>query len=145
MVKPLLTSSTSSTNTSTRRRAGLFAVGILSPVGVLVLAAVLAGSRGATAADVDGPPPDGTYRNVTVEGRVVPVIRVKENGAMVLVDTDGKQPRTWEELYKQHGDLPSGTYNLHKTAPNGSDNFAEVPVDRKGIWIIDAKGNITAR
>jgi hypothetical protein len=140
MVNPFRTSNTS------KRRVGLFAAGILSPVvGMLVLGAVLVGSRGATAADCDGPPPDGTYRNVTIEGRVVPVIRVKENGAMVLVDTDGKLPRTWEELYKQHGDLPSGTYNLHKTAPNGSDNFAEVPVDRKGTWTIDVKGNITAR
>jgi len=129
---------------SSTRRAGLFAVGILSPIGVLILAAVLVGSRGATAAGVDGPPPDGKYGNVTVEGRTVPLINVKEGGAMVLVDTDGKLPRTWEEQYKRHGDLPNGTYNLHRTAPNGSDDFANVPIDRKGTWTIDAKGNITA-
>ena len=90
-------------------------MGILSPVAVLSLGAVLAGSRGATAADPDGPPPDG------------------------------KLPRTWEEMYKRHGgDLPSGTYNVHKTAPNGTDDFSTVPVDRKGKWTIDAKGNVTA-
>jgi hypothetical protein len=127
---------------SRNRRAGLFAVGILSPV--LVLGAVLVVSRGATAAGVDGPPPDGKYKNVTVEGRTVPLIHVKEGGTMVLVDTDGKLPRTWEEMYKRHGDLPAGTYNVHKTAPNGSDNFADVPVDRKGNWTIDATGNITS-
>ena len=131
MVKPLRTG-----------RAGWLAVGILSPL--LVLGAVLVGSRGATAAGADGPPPDGKYKNVTVEGRSVPMIHVKEGGAMVLVDTDGKLPRTWEEQYKRHGDLPNGTYNLHKTAVNGSESFADVPVDRKGTWTIDASGNITA-
>jgi hypothetical protein len=126
------------------KRTGLFALGIMSPVGLLILAAMLGGTRGAKADPADGPPPDGKYRNVTVEGRVVPLIHVKEGGTIVLVDTDGKQPRTWEEMYKRHGDLPGGTYNVHKTAPNGSDDFAQVPVDRKGNWTIDAKGNITA-
>jgi hypothetical protein len=125
------------------RAGGLFAVGI---VGTLVLGAVLARSRPATAADTNGPPPDGKYKNVTIEGRTVPLIHVKEGGTIVLVDVDGKLPRTWEEMYKRHGgDLPAGMYDVHKSAPNGSDDFATVPVDRKGNWVIDGKGNITAR
>jgi hypothetical protein len=121
------------------KRAGLLAVGLVSSVGLL-------GCRDATAADADGPPADGKYTNVTVEGRVVPLIHVKEGGTIVLVDTDGKLPRTWEEMYKRHGgEGPAGTFNAHKTAPNGTDDFSTVPIDRKGNWIIDAKGNITSR
>jgi hypothetical protein len=123
-------------------RARLFAVGISAAL--LVLGVVLLGSRGAEAAGGGAVPADGKYRNVTVEGRTVPMIHVKEGGTIVLVDTDGKEPRTWEEMFKRHGDLPSGTYNVHKTAPNGTEDFANVPVDRKGNWTIDASGNITA-
>jgi hypothetical protein len=123
-------------------RAGLFAAGIL---GALALGTVLVGCQEATAAGADGPPPDGKYENVTVEGRTVPMIHVMEGGAIVLVDTDGKKPRTWEEMYKRHGDLPKGTYNLHKTDANRIGDFAKVPMDREGTWTIDAKGNITAR
>jgi hypothetical protein len=123
------------------KRARLFVVGISAAL--LVLGALLLGSRGAHAAG-GTVPADGKYRNVTVEGRTVPMIHVKEGGTIVLVDTDGKEPRTWEEMFKRHGDLPNGTFNVHKTAPNGTDDFANVPIDRKGTWTIDPSGNITA-
>jgi SAM-dependent methyltransferase len=91
-----------------------------------------------------GPPPDGTYCNVTVEGRAVPRIRVKGGGTMVLVDTDGGKPRTWREQFKRKGSIAYGTYDVHRTTVNGSDSFADSPVDRTGLWVIDAKGNIRA-
>jgi hypothetical protein len=81
---------------------------------------------------------------VTVEGRAVPMIHVKDHGATVLVDTEGKNPRTWAEQFRRHGDVPDGAYNIHKTNVAGHENFADIPVDRKGIWTIDASGTITA-
>lgn len=90
-------------------------------------------------------PADGKYEHVTVEGRAVPMVNVMNHGAVVLVDTDGKKPRTWEEQWKRKGNLPDGTYNLHKTNVNGNDTFEDDPVDREGTWTIDAQGNITKR
>lgn len=126
------------------------------PLLALAVAAVVTSSRGASAhpprgalSDVppsdDVPPPDGKYENVMVEGRVVPMVHVMNGGTVVLVDADGKKPRTWEEQFKRKGDLPSGTYNLHKTNMNGNETFADDPVDREGLWAIDAHANITAR
>ncbi len=89
-----------------------------------------------------GPPPDGKYENVTVEGRTVPMIHVKEGGALVLVDTDGGKPRRWAEQFKRRGDLPNGTYDIHRTRVTDRGSFADAPVDRKGLWTIDGKGNI---
>jgi hypothetical protein len=91
------------------------------------------------------PPPDGKYANVIVEGRRVPMIHVMNGGAVVLVDTDGKKPRTWEEQWKRKGDVPSGTYDVHKTDVNGNGTFADDPIDRRGTWTIDDKGNVTVR
>jgi len=88
---------------------------------------------------------DGKYENVTVEGRAVPMIHVKNGGAVVLVDTDGLKPRRWEEQFKRKGDLPNGTYNIHKTNVNGNDDFADDPIDREGTWVIDSNANIIAR
>ena len=90
-------------------------------------------------------PADGKYEHVTVEGREVPMIQVMNGGAVVLVDTDGKKPRTWEEQFKRKGNLPDGTYNLHKTNVNGNDTFEDDPIDREGTWTIDGKGNITRK
>jgi SAM-dependent methyltransferase len=93
--------------------------------------------------DAGGPPPDGRYEHVTVEGRTVPLIVVRDGGAMVLVDTAGDKPRRWREQFKRRGDLPNGTYDLHRTSPGGTTSFADEPIDRRGLWTIDRKGNIT--
>jgi phosphatidylinositol alpha-1,6-mannosyltransferase len=88
------------------------------------------------------PPPDGKYRNVRVEGRVVPMIVVKERGAVVLVDTVGQEPRRWREQFKRRADLPPGMFDLHRSNAAGGDSFAEHAIDRRGLWIMDAAGNI---
>ena len=106
--------------------------------------ATFVASRGANGGDGPGPPPDGKYEKVMVEGRVVPMIEVMEHGDVVLIDTDGKKPRTWEEQFKRKGSIPSGTYDIHKTNVDGAPNFTNEPVDRQGLWAIDARGNITA-
>ncbi len=90
-------------------------------------------------------PPDGFYPNVTIEGRKVPMIHLKDNGATLLVDHEGKTPRTWAEQFRRHGDVPEGMFNIHKTHVAGHENFKDIPVDRKGIWAIDASGNLAAR
>lgn len=123
---------------------------------VLVVAVFAASARKATAshrattpgqgdgAATSGPPPDGKYENVTVEGRIVPMIHLMNGGSIVLVDTDGAKPRTWEEQYKRKGEMPNGTFDIHKTNVNGNDTFADDPVDRKGRWVIDSNANIRA-
>jgi hypothetical protein len=122
-----------------------------APVGVvLVVAGFWAAARGTpgvrapAAGRGPAPLPDGKYTNVTVEGRVVPMINVKDDGAVVLVDTDGKKPRAWEEQFRRQGDIPNGTYDIHKTDVNGNGSFGDDPVDRRGTWTIDAHGNITS-
>ena len=90
-------------------------------------------------------PPDGKYERVTVEGVTVPMINVMNNGNIVLIDTDGTKPRTWEEQYKRKGDVPAGMFNIHKTNANKNDTFEDDPIDREGMWAIDAKGNMTRR
>ena len=90
------------------------------------------------------PPADGKYERVQVDGVTVPMIQVMEGGAVVLVDTDGKKPRTWEEQYKRkRAGLLNGQYDLHKTDVNKNDKFDDDAIDREGLWVIDAKGNIT--
>ena len=96
------------------------------------------------AAPAGSPPPDGKYERVVVHGVTVPMINVMDNGATVLVDTDGKKPRTWEEQYKRkRSSLLVGQYDLHKTNTNKNDTFADDEIDKEGLWVIDAKGNIT--
>jgi hypothetical protein len=90
-------------------------------------------------------PADGKYERVTVEGVTVPMINVMNNGTIVLIDTDGTKPRTWEEQYKRKGDVPEGMFNIHKTNVNKNDTFEDDPIDREGMWAIDAKGNMTKR
>jgi hypothetical protein len=131
-------------------RMRTFGVKALVP-GLLVLVGVgfLVSSRWATPSRADGlapgaPPPDGKYVNVNVEGREVPMIHVMKGGSVVLVDTDGKKPRTWEEQFKRKGDLPPGTFNIHKTNVSGAEDFANEPVDRVGIWVLDGNANIVA-
>ena len=99
----------------------------------------------ATAPDVPAgnPPPDGKYERVQVEGVTVPMIHVMEGGTVVLVDTDGKKPRTWEEQYKKKNAKLPGQFDLHKTDANKNGKFDDDPIDREGLWLIDAKGNIT--
>ena len=126
-----------------RSRGVPLAIRVLGPVALLGAVGLFVGSRRAKAADVT-PPPDGRYANVVVEGRTVPMIHVKDGGSVVLVDTDGKEPRTWKEQFKRQGDIASGTYDVHKTDVNGNGTFADDPIDRRGAWTIDAKGNITA-
>lgn len=90
------------------------------------------------------PPADGKYERVMVEGVTVPMIEVMDHGATVLVDTDGKKPRTWEEQYKRkRSSLQPGEYDLHKTDTNKNDKFEDDAIDKEGRWVIDAKGNIT--
>ncbi len=90
------------------------------------------------------PPPDGKYERVQVEGVTVPMIQVMNGGAVILVDTDGKKPRTWEEQYKRkRPTLVNGQYDLHKTDVNKNDSFEDDAIDKEGLWVIDAKGNIT--
>lgn len=81
---------------------------------------------------------------MTVEGTTVPMVQVMNGGAVVLVDTDGAKPRTWEEQYKRkRADLQNGQYDLHKTNTNKNDTFEDDKIDKEGLWVIDAKGNIT--
>jgi hypothetical protein len=121
--------------------AGLFAL-----LGGGLLAAGLSRSASAQERPRDPVPPiDGKYENVVVEGRTVAMVHVMEHGAVVLVDVDGLKPRSWEEQFKRKGDLPDGTYNLHKTNVNHSTTFEDDPVDREGLWVIDSKANLIAR
>jgi hypothetical protein len=107
-------------------------------------ASASAGAAVAAAIPPGSPPADGKYERVLVEGVTVPMIEVMDHGATVLVDTDGKKPRTWEEQYKRkRPELRPGEYDLHKTDVNKNDKFDDDPVDKEGRWVIDAKGNIT--
>ncbi len=91
------------------------------------------------------PPPDGKYERVVVDGVTVPMIQVMNGGKVVLVDTDGVKPRSWEEQYKRKRDLPAGQFDLHKTNANKNDSFEDDAIDKEGLWVIDAKGNIAKR
>lgn len=87
---------------------------------------------------------DGKYEHVKVEGVEVPMVNVMNGGTVVLVDTDGVKPRSWEEQYKRKGDkMKDGSFNIHKTNVNKDDGFDDDAIDREGNWTIDAKGNIT--
>jgi len=88
------------------------------------------------------PPPDGKYEKVKVDGITVPMINVMEGGTVVLVDTDGVKPRSWEEQYKKKTAPRKGQFDLHKTDANKNGKFDDDAVDKQGIWVIDAKGNI---
>ncbi len=88
------------------------------------------------------PPPDGKYEKVKVDGVTVPMINVMEGGTVVLVDTDGVKPRSWEEQYKKKKAPKKGQFDLHKTDANKNGKFDDDAVDKEGIWVIDAKGNI---
>ncbi len=90
-------------------------------------------------------PPDGKYERVTVDGTTVPMVQVMNGGKIVLVDTDGVKPRSWEEQYKRKRELPPGQFDLHKTNTNKNDTFEDDAIDKEGLWVIDAKGNITKR
>lgn len=101
-------------------------------------------SAPANSAATGSPPPDGKYERVMVDGVTVPMINVMNAGAVVLLDTDGKKPRTWEEQYKRKRDtLSPGQFDIHKTDTNKNDSFQDEPVDKEGLWVIDSKGNIT--
>ena len=89
------------------------------------------------------PPPDGRYEHVMVEGVTVPMVNIMNGGTVVLVDTDGKKPRTWEEQYKKKNAKLPGQLDVHKTDVNKNGTFEDDPIDREGIWLIDSKGNIT--
>jgi len=91
-------------------------------------------------------PSDGKYERVQVDGVTVPMIQVMNQGSVVLVDTDGTKPRTWEEQYKRKGNnVAPGSFDLHKTNVNKNDTFEDDPVDRQGLWTIDAQGNLTRK
>jgi hypothetical protein len=89
------------------------------------------------------PPPDGKYERVMVDGVTVPMIEVMKGGTVVLVDTDGKKPRTWEEQYKKKREIGGGQFDVHKTDANKDGKFDDDPIDKEGLWVIDEKGNIT--
>ena len=122
------------------------------PVATTPAAPPAAGSAGATQAAAPvapvavppgSPPPDGKYERVVVDGVTVPMINVMNGGKVVLVDTDGAKPRSWEEQYKRKRELPAGQFDLHKTNTNKNDSFEDDAIDKEGLWVIDAKGNIT--
>jgi hypothetical protein len=94
-------------------------------------------------APAGNPPPDGKYERVMVEGVTVPMVNIMNGGTVVLVDTDGKKPRTWEEQYKKKNAKLAGQLDLHKTDTNKNGSFDDDAIDREGIWLIDSKGNIT--
>ena len=89
------------------------------------------------------PPPDGKYERVVVDGKTVPMVNILNGGTVVLVDTDGKKPRTWEEQYKKKTAKLPGQLDVHKTDVNKNGMFDDDPIDREGLWTIDAKGNLT--
>jgi hypothetical protein len=99
-------------------------------------------SAAAVGVPAGSPPPDGKYERVVVDGVTVPMIEIMNKGAVVLVDTDGKKPRSWEEQYKRKRDLPAGQFDVHKTNANKNDTFEDDAIDKEGLWVIDAKGNI---
>jgi hypothetical protein len=88
-------------------------------------------------------PQDGKVERVKVDGVTVPLIKIMENGAVVLVDTDGRKPRTWEEQYKRKGHLPKGYFDVHKSDTNHNNAFKDDEIDREGLWKMDEQGNIT--
>ncbi|MEO8699348.1 MAG: hypothetical protein ABI867_04865 [Kofleriaceae bacterium] len=94
-------------------------------------------------APAGNPPPDGKYEKVMVEGVTVPMVNVMEGGSVVLVDTDGKKPRTWEEQYKKKSAKLAGQLDIHKTDANKNGKFDDDAIDKEGIWLLDVKGNIT--
>jgi hypothetical protein len=102
-------------------------------------------SAAAVGVPAGSPPPDGKYERVVVDGVTVPMIEIMNKGAVVLVDTDGKKPRSWEEQYKRKRDLPAGQFDVHKTNANKNDTFEDDAIDKEGLWVIDAKGNLTRR
>ncbi len=114
-----------------------------SPVTSAAPSPVASAAPPAVQAPAGSPPADGKYERVTVNGALVPMIHVTNKGAVVLVDTDGSKPRSWEEQYKRKGELPAGQFNVHKTNTNKNDTFEDDAIDKEGLWIIDAKGNIT--
>lgn len=114
------------------------ATGATTPTG-----AASAAAPAAVQTPPGAPPADGKYERVTVDGVTVPMIQVMNSGAVVLVDTDGKKPRTWEEQYKRKRELPNGQYDVHKTDTNKNDKFDDDTIDKEGLWVIDAKGNLT--
>lgn len=88
-------------------------------------------------------PADGKYENVKVCGVTVPMINIMDGGSVVLVDTDGIKPRSWEEQYKRKAaSLPKGYFDLHKTNTNKNDKFDDDAIDKQGRWKMDEKGNI---
>jgi type IV secretory pathway VirB10-like protein len=89
------------------------------------------------------PPPDGKYERVIVDGITVPMVNVMEGGTVVLVDTDGKKPRTWEEQYKRKKLTAKGQFDVHKTDANKNGKFDDDAIDKEGLWVIDDKGNLT--
>ena len=118
------------------------AVGTPTPTTPAPPAATASGAA-AVVVPAGSPPPDGKYERVKVDGVTVPMVQVMNSGAIVLVDTDGKKPRSWEEQYKRKRNLPNGAYDLHKTNTNGNDTFEDDAIDKEGTWVIDAQGNIT--
>lgn len=88
-------------------------------------------------------PADGKRENVKVNGVTVPMINLMDGGTVVLVDTDGVKPRSWEEQYKRKGALPAGYFDLHKTNTNHNDTFEDDEIDQQGRWKMDEQGNIT--
>jgi hypothetical protein len=94
-------------------------------------------------APAGNPPPDGKYERVVVDGVTVPMVNIMSGGTVVLVDTDGKKPRSWEQQYKKKNAKLRGQLDVHKTNTNKNDTFEDDAIDREGMWLIDAKGNIT--
>jgi hypothetical protein len=91
------------------------------------------------------PAPDGKYENVLVDGKRVPMVQVMNGAEVLLVDTDGVKPRTWEEQYKRKGaTLQPGQFDLHKTDVKRDGRFDDDPIDRQGRWQVDEQGNLRA-
>jgi hypothetical protein len=108
--------------------------------------ASIAPNSAAAAVPPGAPPSDGKYERVTVDGVTVPMIQVADHGATVLVDTEGTKPRTWKEQYRRkRTDLVNGQYDVHKTNANKNETFEDDAIDKEGLWVIDAKGNLSKR
>lgn len=93
-------------------------------------------------APAGNPPPDGKYERVVVDGVTVPMVQVMDGGTVVLVDSDGKKPRSWEEQYKRKSAKLAGQLDVHKTDANRNGKFDDDAIDREGMWLLDVKGNV---
>jgi len=71
------------------------------------------------------------------------MINVMNNGAVVLVDTDGAKPRTWRSSTSARATSRRRVQH-HKTNVNKNDTFEDDPIDRRDLGD-RRQGNIAKR